>query len=49
MDIAEAFQIVLDVAKANAALIPPAEPAKAKQEEAIRILEDLAVNEYGDD
>ncbi|MEQ1950956.1 hypothetical protein [Mesorhizobium sp. CN2-181] len=52
MDIAEALQIVIDLAKQNA-LDDVSNPEQAdeahRQQEAIAIIEDLAINEYGDD
>ena len=52
MDIAEALQIVIDLAKTakdNLAMDDGPGSVKAKREEAINMVEDLAVNEYGDD
>jgi hypothetical protein len=51
MDIAEAFQIVLDLARQN--ILDDDSPDMAeeveRQTEACDIIEDLAVNHYGDD
>jgi hypothetical protein len=49
MDIAEALQIVLDLAKQNLISEKDLPEEYARQKEAIDIVEDLAVNEYGDD
>jgi hypothetical protein len=46
MDIADALQIVLDLASRN---IDPDENIAAKQIEAINIVTDMAVNQFGDD
>jgi len=43
MDTAEAFQIVLDLAKQYPCCMTD------REKEAIAIVEDIAVNEYGDD
>ena len=42
MDVADALQIVIDLAKSVPSL-------SEREQEAINIVEDLAVNEYGDD
>lgn len=48
MDIADALQIVLDLARQN--LAPEDLPEElARQIEALNMVEDLAVNEYGDE
>lgn len=51
MDIADALQIVLDLAKKeyddNASSVNPKE--RERQLEAINIVEDMAVNQFGDD
>ncbi len=49
MDTATAFQIVLDLAKQG--MISPEDmpDEHERQKEAINILEDLAVNQFGDD
>lgn len=49
MDIAYALQIVLDLAKGNVINAIDAPEENARQEEAIRIVEDMAVNQFGDD
>lgn len=54
MNIAEALQIVIDLAKENAltrevAKIADIEIEFERQQEAIRQVEDLAVNQFGDD
>jgi hypothetical protein len=49
MDIAEAFQIVLDLARQNIIDEHEMPEEHARQVEACDVLEDLAVNEYGDD
>lgn len=54
MDISDALQIVIDLAKQNALTkfddnADELEQVIADQQEAIKIVEDLAVNEYGDD
>jgi len=49
VDIADAFQIVIDLAKQNVADQLDHPDHHKQQEEAINIIEDLAVNEYGDD
>lgn len=53
MDIANALQVVLDLARQNVIeMAEPDEDRQAEQErqlEAIRMVEDLAVNQYGDD
>jgi len=49
MNIAAALQIVLDLAKQNVCDQPEMPDEYARQMEAITIVEDLAVNEYGDD
>ena len=49
MDIAEAFQIVIELAKENIAPDEQEfEAIRKKQLEAIAMLEDLAVNEFGE-
>jgi len=48
MDIAAAFQIVLDLAKQNVTNISDDSHEHARQMEAIDMVEDLVVNEYGD-
>ncbi|QDH84156.1 hypothetical protein KMC56_gp18 [Achromobacter phage vB_AxyP_19-32_Axy12] len=48
MDIADAFQIVIDLAKQNMAPTDMSEE-RARQQEAINMIEDIAVNEYGDE
>ena len=49
MDVATAFQIVLDLARQN--IIDERENADEhhRQTEACNVIEDLAVNEHGDD
>jgi len=47
MDLAEAFQIVIDFGRAGLKVMPPEEAGPL--EEALSLLEDLAVNAYGDD
>jgi hypothetical protein len=49
MDIAEALKIVLELAKQNLISEDEMPEEYARQKEAIDIVEDLAVNEYGDD
>jgi hypothetical protein len=49
MDIAEALQIVLDLARQNVIDQEDNPEENARQTQAIDIIEDLAVNEYGDD
>ena len=53
MDIAEAFQIVLDLARQNIIEIEePDEDRQSEQErqlEALNMIEDIVVNGYGDD
>lgn len=49
MDTATAFQIVLDLARQNVCDETEMPQEHAKQIEAINIIEDIAVNEYGDD
>jgi hypothetical protein len=49
MDIADAFQIVLDLARQNIIDERELPEEHARQVEACNIIEDLAVNEYGDD
>ena len=46
---ADAFQIVLDLAKQNVIDITYMPAEHARQMEAIDMIEDLAVNEYGED
>lgn len=47
-DIADAFQIVLDLAKQNVIDERDDPEEHARQIEAINTIEDIAVNEYGD-
>jgi hypothetical protein len=48
IDLADAFQIVIELARAN--LAPEElEEERARQIEAIDVLEDFAVNHFGDD
>lgn len=49
MDVAEAFQIVLDLARQNTIDDPDMAEEAARQQEACNIVEDIAVNAYGDD
>jgi hypothetical protein len=53
MDIAEALQIVLDLARQNIIDFDHEDDdlnaERAKQTEAIKIVEDMAVNQFGDD
>ena len=49
MDIADAFQIVIDLAKQNVADQLDHPDHHKQQEEAINMIEDIAVNEYGND
>jgi len=49
MDIAEAFQIVLDLARQNVIDDPDMQDEHDRQLEAINIITDLAVNQFGDD
>jgi hypothetical protein len=49
MDIAEALQIVLDLAKANVIDDPEMEDERERQLSAIDIVEDMAVNQFGGD
>lgn len=49
MDTAEALQIVLDLARQNVIEDDDLQDERDRQLEAIAIIEDLAVNEYGDD
>lgn len=55
MDIAEALQIVIDLARGNIlderiiAGDPDLDQERTRQEMACQVIEDLAVNEYGDD
>jgi hypothetical protein len=49
MDTADAFQIVLDLAKQNLINKWEYTDEHARQCEAIDIVEDVAVNEFGDD
>lgn len=48
MDAAKAFQIVLDLAKQNVIDPRDDEEGNTEQTEAINIVEDIAVNQYGD-
>lgn len=48
MDIAEAIQIVLDLAKQNVIDVREMPEDHAKQQEAINTVEDFAVNHLGD-
>lgn len=49
MDITEAFQIVLEVAKTNAAKVPEGTKERVWLEEANKLVEDYIVNKLGDD
>lgn len=49
MDTAEAFQVVLDLAKQNMCDQQDMPDEHARQQEAINQIEDLAVNHFGDD
>lgn len=49
IDTAEAFQIVIELARQNVADQLDSPEHYKRQTEAINIIEDLAVNEYGDD
>jgi hypothetical protein len=49
MDTATALQIVLDLARQNMVDPDDNEEEYLRQAQAIAIIEDLAVNEYGDD
>lgn len=56
MNIADAFQLVIELAKENAlsereASVDPGQlgPEMNKQQEAINIVEDFVVNNFGDD
>lgn len=49
MDIAEALQIVIDLAKQNVVDEVDMPEEHARQVEAINIVEDMAVNQFGDD
>lgn len=49
MDIADAIQIVLDLAKQNIVDVREMPEEHAKQQEAINTVEDFAVNHLGDD
>jgi hypothetical protein len=46
---ADAFEIVLDLAKQNVIQDPDMAEEKERQEEAIRTVEDFVVNQLGDD
>ena len=53
LDIADAFQVVIDLARQNALdprrCDPELREVARKQHEAIDMVEDLAVNKFGDD
>lgn len=49
IDIADALQIVLDLASQNIIDLRDDPKEHARQREAINIVTDLAVNEFGDD
>ena len=49
MTVADAFQLVLELARQNIAPDGLNHEEHARQVEACNIIEDLAVNEYGDD
>lgn len=49
MDIAEALQIVIDLAKQNIAPEEDMPEEHARQVEAINMVEDMAVNQFGDE
>ncbi len=53
LDIADAFQVVIDLARQNALDADRCDPElreeAQKQHEAIDMVEDLAVNKFGDD
>ena len=49
MDIADALEIVLDLAKQNVIDDPDMKEERERQMEAIGIVEDMAVNQLGDD
>lgn len=49
MDAADALQIVLDLARQNIIDDPDMEDEAARQSEACDIVEDIAVNQFGDD
>ena len=48
-DVAEAFQIVLDLARAEFESNKTTPEVRKQQLKALLIIEDIAVNEYGDD
>lgn len=49
MDIADALQIVIDLAKSAVAFDSANQDEPKRQLEAIEIVEDMAVNQFGDD
>lgn len=49
MDLAEAFQIVIDLARENIIDDPEFTDERIRQEEALKMIEDFAVNQFGDE